>query len=163
VDEQRLLESRLRLELGEQAVDVVDVPGALDLGDHDHVELVADLGHELGQVVEDPGALERVDPRPELGVAEVDLPPDLDQPLAGGNLLVDRDGVLEVAEQDVRLLGHVRDLCPHLLVRGVEEVDHPRRPDGDLAQGLRRVDRERVEEVSGVSHCVLSGSGRRAA
>ena len=34
----------LGLELGEQPVDVVDVLGALDLGDHDHVEAVADLG-----------------------------------------------------------------------------------------------------------------------
>ena len=33
----------LGLELGEQAVDVVDVLGALDLGDHDHVERLAGL------------------------------------------------------------------------------------------------------------------------
>ena len=46
VDEDRPVEARLGLELGEQAVDVVDVPGALDLGDHHHVELVADLGDE---------------------------------------------------------------------------------------------------------------------
>jgi hypothetical protein len=39
-------EPRLRLELGQQLVHVVDVPGALDLRDHDHVEPVADLGDE---------------------------------------------------------------------------------------------------------------------
>ena len=38
VHEQRLGEPGLGLELGEQAVDVVDVLGALDLGDHDDVE-----------------------------------------------------------------------------------------------------------------------------
>ena len=35
-----------RLELGQQAVDVVDVPRPLDLRDHDHVEPVADLADE---------------------------------------------------------------------------------------------------------------------
>ena len=43
VDEDRALEARLGLELGQEPVDVVDVPRALDLGHHDHVELVADL------------------------------------------------------------------------------------------------------------------------
>ena len=45
--EDRALEPGLRLELGEQAIDVVDVPWPLDLGDHDDLELVPDLGHEL--------------------------------------------------------------------------------------------------------------------
>ena len=39
VHEQRLGEAGLGLELGEEPVDVVDVLGALDLRDHDHVEL----------------------------------------------------------------------------------------------------------------------------
>ena len=56
VDEDRLLEAGLGLELREQAVDVVDVPRALDLRDHDHVELVADLGDERREVVEHPRA-----------------------------------------------------------------------------------------------------------
>ena len=47
VDQDRALEPGLRLELREQAVDVVDVPRALDLRDHDHLELVADLADEL--------------------------------------------------------------------------------------------------------------------
>ena len=152
VDEQRLCQAGLGFELGEQAVDVVDVPRALDLRDHDHVELVADLGHELGQVIEHPGALERVDAGPQLCVAEVRLLGDLDQSLAGRDLLLDRNGVLEVAEQDVGLLRHIGDLRRHLLVRGVEEVDHPGGAEGDLAQGLGRVEGQRFEEVAGVSH-----------
>ena len=152
VDQQRRLQLRLRLELGQQAVDVVDVPGPLDLRDHDHLELVADLGDELGEVVEAPGTLELVHPGPELGVAEVDLPGDLDQALAGRDLPVDRDGVLEVAEQDVGLLDHVRDLGAHLLVGRVEEMDHPRGLEGDLVRRFRRPDRQRLEEVSWVSH-----------
>ncbi len=149
--EDRLADAGLGLELREQAVDVVDVPGALDLRDHDHVELVADLGDERRQVVEHPGALERVDPGPQLRVAEVDLVGDLDQALAGGDLVVDRDRVLEVAQQDVGLLGHVGDLGRHLLVRGVEEVDHPRGREGHLGDGLGGADRERLEELAWVS------------
>ena len=155
VDEDRPLDAGLRLELGEEPVDVVDVPGALDLRDHDHVELVADLGDERGQVVEDPGALERVDAGPELRVAEVDLLGDLDEALAGGDLLVDRDGVLEVAEQDVGLLGHVRDLRRHLLVRGVEEVDHPRGAEGDFEHRIGRADGEGLGEGAWVSQVLL--------
>ena len=151
VDQDRPLEPGLRLELGEQAVDVVDVPGALDLGHHHDLELVADLGDQRGQVVEHPGALQRVDPGPERGLAEVRLLRGLDQARARGLLAVDRDRVLEVAEQDVGLLGDVGRLGDHLLVREVEEVDHPRRLDGDLAQRLGRADRLRLEEVSGVS------------
>ena len=145
-------EAGLGLELRQQPVDVVDVPRALDLGDHDHVELVADLGDELGEVVEHPGAVEAVDARPELRVAEVDLLADLDQPLARGDLAVGRDRVLEVAEQDVGLLRHVGHLRRHLLVRGVEEMDHPRGLERDLAWRVRRADRQGLEEVAGVPH-----------
>jgi hypothetical protein len=152
VDEDRPRDAVLGLELGEQAVDVVDVPGALDLGDHDHVELVADLADDLGQVVEDPGRLERVHAGPELGLAEVHLAADADQALARGLLALDRDRVLEVAEQDVDLRGQVGRLGDHLLVREVEEVDHPRRQERDFANGLRGIDGERLEEVSGVAH-----------
>ena len=55
VDQQRLGQSGAGLELGQQPIDVVDVLGALDLRDHDHVETVADLADQRGQVVEHPG------------------------------------------------------------------------------------------------------------
>ena len=152
MDQDRLGQAVLGLELGEQAVDVVDVPGALDLGDHDHVELAADLADDLGDVVEHPGALERVDARPELGVAELHLAADFDQAFACGELAVDRHGVLEVAEQDVDRRCDVGHLGDHLLVREVEEVDHPRGLERDLAQRLRRVDREGLEEVTWIAH-----------
>ena len=44
--------------------------GALDLRDHDHVELVADLPI-AAEVIEDPRALKLVDPGPQRGGAEV--------------------------------------------------------------------------------------------
>ena len=142
----------LRLELGEQPVHVVDVPRALDLRDHDHVELVADLGDDAREVVEHPRRLERVDPRPQLRVAEVHLAADGDESLARGLLALDRHGVLEVAEQDVDLLGDVGRLGDHLLVGEVEEVDHPRRRHGILERRVGRADGQRLEEGSGVLH-----------
>ena len=74
VHHERLLQAGLGLELGEQAVDVVDVLGALHLRHHDHVELVADGSDERGQVVEHPGRVQGVDPGPELGGPEVGRP-----------------------------------------------------------------------------------------
>src|SRR5690606_37412588 len=64
VDQDRLGDAGLGLELGKDAVDVVDVLGALHLRHHDDVELVADGRDQGGQVIEDPGAVERVDPGP---------------------------------------------------------------------------------------------------
>ena len=56
MDEERLLEPDLGLELGQQAIDVVDVLGPFDLRDHDHVEGVAGLGDRGDEVVEAPTA-----------------------------------------------------------------------------------------------------------
>ena len=42
VDQDRLGDAVPGFELGEQLVEIMNVPGALDLGQHDHVELVAD-------------------------------------------------------------------------------------------------------------------------
>jgi hypothetical protein len=154
VHQDRLVQLGLGLELGEQAVDVVDVPRPLDLGDHDHIELVADLGDHLGQVVEHPRRLERVDPGPQLRLAELHLAADGDQPLPRGLLAVHRHGVLEVAEQDVGLGRDVGGLGDHLLVREVQEVDHARGPERDLPQRLRSADGEGLEEVSGIAHVV---------
>ena len=87
VDQQRLREARLGLELGQQLVDVVDVPGTLDLGDHDDVELVADLGDQRREVVEHPRAVEAVHAGPELAVAEVGLGPIFTRPSRAATLL----------------------------------------------------------------------------
>ena len=104
MNEDRSLQVGAGLELGQQPVDVVDVPRPLDLRDHHDVEPVADLADELREVVEHPRRLERVHARPQRGLAELDRLPDLDQAGAGGLLAVDRDRVLEVAEQDVGLV-----------------------------------------------------------
>ena len=159
MDQDRALEPGARLELGQQPVDVVDVPRALDLRDHHDLELVADLGHQRRQIVERPWRLEAVDPGPERRRAEVDLLADPDQPLARRQLAVDGHGVLEVAEQNVGLSGEVGQLGGHLLVARIEEMDHPRRLDRDLEDRRRRADRKRLSEVAGVSHGLFSWSG----
>jgi hypothetical protein len=126
VHEERAGEPGLGLELGEQPVDVVDVLGALNLGDHDDVELVADLGHERREVVERPGAVQRVDPGPELSkVTEIRGLADRDQPGPRCLFVVGLDGVLEVAEKHVDGPHHLGDLGRHLGVARVEEVDDP--------------------------------------
>jgi hypothetical protein len=149
VHQDRPVETGLRLELGEQPVDVVDVLGALHLRHHDHVELVADRGHQRRQVVEHPRAVEGVDAGPELGLAEVCCLADVDEALPGLLLVLRLDGVLEVAEQHVDRADHVGHLGGHLLVAGVEEVDRAARPGRDLARGRRRADGEGCEEVLG--------------
>ena len=71
VDQDRLFHAMLRFELREQLVEIVDVPGAIDLGQHHHVELVADRGDDRGEVVEHPGRIEGIDARPQSGGAEI--------------------------------------------------------------------------------------------
>ena len=152
VHEDRPLQPVARLELREQAVDVVDVPRALDLRDHDDVQPVADLADEPQQVVQHPRRVERVDARPQRRRPQVDLAPDPHQALARGLLAVDRHRVLEVAEQDVGALRHLRQLGRHLLVARVEEVDHPRRRDRDLERRVRRPHGQGLGEVARVAH-----------
>ena len=159
VDQDRPFESGLRLQLGEQAIDVVDVPRSLDLRDHDDLELVADLGHELGQVVEHIGRGELVHARPQRCVAQVHLLAHPDQAGARGLLAVERHGVLEVAEQDVDLGRDVGHLGDHLLIGEVEEVDHPGRLERDLAGRLGSADGEGLEEVTGVAQCEIVSCG----
>ena len=67
-------------------------------------------------------------------------------------LVLDGDRVLEVAEQDVGLLGQVGQLGDDLLVARVEEVDHPRRGHGNLEQRVGRADGEGLGEVTGIAH-----------
>ena len=121
-------------------------------GHHDHVELVADGRDQREEVVEGPRRVEAVDAGPQLRVAEVDIAADLHQALAGRDLVVGLDRVLEVAEEDVDLGHEIRHLGRHLLVARVEEVDHPRRSERHVVHRLRCADGERSEEVLGGTH-----------
>jgi len=147
VDQDRLGDLILGFEQREQLVDEVDVPNAFDLGDHHHVELVADGGDDLVHVVQEPGAVERIDPGPQAGFTEVDGLRHLDEAGTGGLLGIGGDGVLEVAEKYVDLLDHVGHSGAELLdVRG-EKMDHPLGADGQFAHRLGRADGKRLVEI----------------
>ena len=51
---QRTVQLGARLELCQESIHIVDVLGALDFGDHDHIEPITDLGHQSGEVIEGP-------------------------------------------------------------------------------------------------------------
>ena len=153
VHEERLGQPGLGLELGEQAVDVVDVLGALDLRDHDDVErsptsvtavMRSSSPHgesrELTRVQSwvSPKARRSGRPRP----GRPGRPPCRSAGTPSSRL----------ASSTSTVGGDVGDLGHHLRVRRREEVDHPRRPDRDLPDRLGRADGQRAEEVLGAAH-----------
>ncbi len=156
VDEDRLSHRVLGFELGEQLVEIMDVPRALDLGQHDHVELVADGGDDLDDVVEHPGRVERIDPRPQSGRAEIARLRHGDEAGARRLLGIGRDCVFEIAEHHVDLMNELRDLGAHLLEVRRHEMDHALELDRQLAQRRRRSDRKRLEEIARQFHAATS-------
>ena len=87
------------------------------------------------------------------GLAEVDLAADLDQALARGLLAVDRDGVLEVAQQDVDRRRDVgQPWRPSSRWRSRGSGSSARAGTGISGSGLGRADGQRLEEVAGVAH-----------
>ena len=147
-----LLDRMPGLELRQQLVEIVDVPGAFDLRQHDDVELVADRGDDLGDVVEHPGRVERVDPRPQAGGAEVGGLGHGDEARARRLLGVGRDRVLEIAEHHVDLPDQLRHLGGDLLDVRRHEMDHALEPDRQLAQRRGRADRKRLKELARQLH-----------
>jgi hypothetical protein len=88
---------------------------------------------------------------------------DLGQAFSRRDLLVAVDRVFQVAEQHVALLSELGNLGGHLRVARVEEVNHPRRAEGDLARRSRGADRLDLEEVFGATHGGLLGFKLRRA
>ena len=126
--------------------------GPFDLRHHHDVQARADRCDQCHQVVEHPRRLQRVDPRPQRRRTEVDLLPDPHQAGARGLLAIGRDRVLQIAQQNVRRSGHIRQPGEHLLAGRIEEMDHPRRGHGDLANGVGRADGQRREVGARVAH-----------
>ena len=157
--EDRLLDPVPGLELRQQLVDVVDVPRPLDLRQHDDVELVSDLGDDLDEVVERPGAVQRIDARPQPGGAERVRLRERDEAAPRRDLGVGRDRVLEVAEEHVDLRDQLRDLGAELVVVRRHEMDHPLEPHRQLAIGRRRAGGERLEEAARKLGHGISGLG----
>ena len=148
VDQDRLFDFVARFELRQQLVEIVDVPGPIDLGQHDDVELVADGADDLDDVVERPGRIERVDARPQSGRAVVDALCHLDEALARGFLGLDRNGVLEIAQHHVDLARELRHLGAQLVEVRRHEMDHALEPHRQIAHGRGRADGERGEELA---------------
>ncbi len=162
MDEDRLLQPVASLQQRQILVDEGDVPGALDLRQHDDVELVADLADEPRHVVEEPRRVERVDTRPQAGRAEVGRARHGDEALARRRLRFDRDRVLEVAEHDVDLRGQLADLGAQLVDVRRHEMDHALDARGRFAQRLRRADRQGFVKLARNSHRrIAMSSGRR--
>ncbi len=152
VNEDRLAHRMLRLKLRQKLVEVVDVPGALDLGQHDDVELAADGGDDLDHVVERPGRVERVDAGPQTGRAEVVRLGHRDEARARRLFGIGRDGVFEIAEHDIDLRDQLRHLGAQLLDLRRHEMDHAFELHRQFAQRGGRADRERLEEIARKLH-----------
>ena len=146
MDEDRLAQLVARLQQRQMLVDEMNVPGPLDLRNHHDVELVADLGDDAGEVVEQPRRIQRVDAHPEAGRAEIDGLRHRDEALARRFLGLDRNRILEIAEHDVDLRGEFADLGAHLLVVRRHEMDHALQPRRQFAERRRRADGERLEK-----------------
>ena len=142
----------LGFELRQKLIEIMDVPGAFDLRQHDDVELLADRGDDLANIVEHPRRVERVDARPQSGLAEIATLGHGDEAVARGRFGVRRNGILEIAEHHVDLmhqLGHPR---AHFLDMRRHEMDHALEPQRQVAQRRRRPDRERLEEIARQFH-----------
>jgi len=139
----------LGFELGEQLIQIMDVPGAFDLGQHDDVELVAGGCHDFGHVVQHPWRVQAIDARPHTGCAEVVVAQHLDEALARVLLLIERHGIFKVAEDDIDLPGEVFDLGADLVVVRGHEVDHAFKLHRKSPEGFRRADGEGGEMLGG--------------
>src|SRR5215208_4855927 len=105
MDQDRLLDAVARFELREELIDVMDVPRAVDLWQHHHVELIADLADDLDEIVQHPRAVEGVDAGPEPGRPEIVVAGEGYEAAAGFELPFGGDRVLQVPKDHV----HLRD------------------------------------------------------
>ena len=156
VDEDRLFHRVLGFELGEQLIEIMNVPCTLDLGQHDDVELVADGGDDLGDVVEHPRRIERVDARPQSGRAEIVGLRHGDEAGSCRRLGVGGNRVLEIAEHHVDLLNELGHPRAQLFQVRRHEVNHALEPHRQFAQRRRRANRERLEKITRQFHATTS-------
>ena len=147
VQQDWLADCVFRFEQGDVLIDEVDIPGPLDLGDHDHVELVADMLDDLAEVVEYPRAVQRIDAHPHAGIGEIVVCQHFDEAGTRRLLGVDRNGVLEVAAHYIALAGSLGRLGADLFDVWRKEVDHALRSHGQFTQGLWGTNGERLVEM----------------
>ena len=148
VDEDWLGNAVSGFELGEQLIEVMNVPCAFDLWQHDHVELVARGGDNLGHISERPRRIERVNPRPQSGGAELAGPRHGDKAGAGRFFGVNWNGVFEIAEDDVDLGDELGHFAADLFDMRRNKMDHSLQPQRQFTQRRRRADRKRLEKIA---------------
>jgi hypothetical protein len=139
-------------------IEIMDVPGAFHLRQHDDVELLADRGDDLLNVVEHPGRVERVDARPQSGLAEIATLGHGDETRACCRFGVGGNGVLEIAEHHVDLMHEFRHPRAHLLDMRRHEMNHALQPQRQVAQRRRRPDGEGFKEIARQFHVANRGS-----
>ncbi len=152
MDQDRLFDPVARFELGQQLVEIMDIPRPLDLGQHHHVELVPRRRDDLGDVIEEPGRIEAIDPHPEPGIAEIIRRRSLDEAFARRLLGVDRNGILEIAEQHIHPPDHLGQTTAQFFVMRREKMDHPFQRHRQIAIGCGRPDGQRFVELAGRLH-----------
>ncbi len=130
----------------------MDVPRALDFGQHDHIELLPDGGDDLTNVVEHPRRIERVDPGPQAGLAVVATLRHGYEAASRSLLGVGRDRILQVAEHHVDLMHQFRHFGADLLDMRRDKVDHPLEPQRQVTHRRWRADRERLKKVTRQLH-----------
>ena len=168
MDKDRLLDLMLGLKLGEQLIEIMNVPVAFHLRQHDHIDLVADFRDDLRHIVEHPRAVQRIDARPQARLAEIMRLGRLDEALARRFLGVSGNGVFQIAQQHVALGDHIADFRPDLLIVSRKEMDHPLQRHRQFAIRIRRADGERLVEICRQFHVraihqVRTGKGGRRA
>jgi hypothetical protein len=152
VDQDRFFHAVFGFKLGEQLIEIMNVPGALDLGQHDDIELLPDGGDDLGYVVEHPGRVERVDARPQSGLAELANFRHGDEARARRLLGVGWNGVFQIAEHNIDLRHQLRHLGAHFFDMRRHEMNHALEPQRQVAQRRGCADRQRLEEIARQFH-----------
>ena len=67
MDHDRFFDTIARLKLGQQLVAIMNIPNPFHFGHHDDIKLVADLSDNLGEIIQHPWAVERIEARPQAG------------------------------------------------------------------------------------------------
>ena len=152
VDENRLLHPVLGFKLGKELIEIVNVPGAVDLRQHDDVELITHRADDLADVIERPRRIERIDPRPQSGGAEIASLRHGDKSRARRLLGVGGNGVFQIAQDNVDLRDQLRHFGSDFFDVRRHEMDHPLEPQRQVAQRRRRTNSQGLKKIARQFH-----------
>jgi hypothetical protein len=155
VDQDRSIDPVLALKLGQQLIEVVDIPWSFNLRQHDHVELPADRTYDLNYIVQRPRRVERVDPGPKPGRAEINRLSHFNEAVPCRALGVRRDCVLKITQHHVDLADKFRDFRAHFVDVRRHKMDHALEPAGEFSPGLGGPDCQWSIEVACKLHGVI--------